>query len=171
MKNMEPNTNWYVAYTYPKAEKKVETRIREMGIDTYLPLKKVQKVWSDRIKTIEQPLFANYIFIKTVEKNIPRLTDLYGIAKFVSFEKRFAIIREKEIAMIRKALSTGQDISIDGSSFEEGKQVVVKVGPFAGLKGMLVRKQGKNRFMVALENLSRSLALDIPVNYLQPIIG
>ena len=169
MKNLELNTNWYVAYTYPKAEKKVEKRVREMGIDAYLPLKKVQRVWSDRVKTIEQPLFSNYIFIKTIEGNIPRLVDLHGIAKFISFGKRLAIVKEKEIEMIKKALSIGKEICIDESSFKEGRKVMVKQGPFAGLKGALVRKQGKNRFMIEIESLSRSVGLDIPVNYLQMI--
>lgn len=170
MKNTESKTNWYVAYTYPKAEKKVETRIRQMGIDTYLPLRKVQKVWSDRIKTIDQPLFANYIFIRTIEKNIPRLTDLYGIARFVSFEKRFAIIKEEEIEMIRKSLESGKEISIDESSFEKGKQVIVKEGSLAGLKGLLIRKQGRNRFMIELENLARRVVVDIPISYLKVVV-
>ncbi len=57
METKNLNSNWYVAYTYPKAEKRVQTRVRELGIDSFLPLRKVRKKWSDRVKIIEEPLF------------------------------------------------------------------------------------------------------------------
>lgn len=164
---MKMNPNWYVAYTYPKAEKKVETRVREMGIDTYLPLQKVEKKWSDRVKIIEKPLFSNYIFIKTTEGNIPRLTDIYGIAKFISFQKRFATVREEEIDTIKKALKIGKEIQVHEGSFEEGKAVVIREGPFSGMKGAMIKKYGKTRFVIALEGLAKNIAVDIPINYLR----
>ena len=36
---------------------------RGKGIESYLPLKKVLKQWSDRKKWVEEPLFRSYIFI------------------------------------------------------------------------------------------------------------
>ena len=42
--------NWYVAYTYPRCEKRVERQVKDLGVDCYLPLKKVVRRWSDRMK-------------------------------------------------------------------------------------------------------------------------
>ena len=34
----ETYINWYVLYTSPRAEKKVDERLKGMGVESYLPL-------------------------------------------------------------------------------------------------------------------------------------
>jgi len=54
---------WYVVYTTPRGEKKANHRLEEKGIETYLPLRKTIRQWSDRKKKIEVPLFTSYLFV------------------------------------------------------------------------------------------------------------
>ena len=56
---------WYLLYTAPRAEKKVNAELIKREFTTFLPLQKKIVQWSDRKKTIDSPLFSSYIFIYT----------------------------------------------------------------------------------------------------------
>jgi transcription antitermination factor NusG len=154
--------NWYVAYTYPKYEKKVEASIQDLGFEVFLPLHKVKRRWSDRIKEIEVPLFSNYLFVYTDEDHIPRLTEVDGIARFISFQKKFATIKDQEIALIRNALREDRELQIEPNQFHNGQKVRIEDGPFMGVQGILTKKWGKKRFIVEIEGLNRHISLNLP---------
>ena len=67
--NSERNTFWYVVYTKPNWEKKVAELLEKKGIEQYCPLNKVQKQWHDRKKTVWEPLFKSYVFVRTDEQS------------------------------------------------------------------------------------------------------
>ncbi len=50
-------TCWYLLYTNPRAEKKVALELQKKGFEVFLPLQRTLKVWSDRKKWVEEPLF------------------------------------------------------------------------------------------------------------------
>ncbi|HEV3249719.1 MAG TPA: transcription termination/antitermination NusG family protein, partial [Puia sp.] len=54
---MKDKKKWWVVYTKPRWEKKVNQFLTEKGMESYCPLNKVRKKWSDRVKTVEEPLF------------------------------------------------------------------------------------------------------------------
>jgi transcription antitermination factor NusG len=62
---------WYAVYTRPRWEKKVAALLLHKGIESYCPLNKVRRRWSDRTKTIEEPLFKSYVFVKTDARPAP----------------------------------------------------------------------------------------------------
>jgi hypothetical protein len=49
--------------------KKVYARLVEKGIETFLPLQKRLKQWSDRKKLVDEPLFRSYIFVRIGQRN------------------------------------------------------------------------------------------------------
>jgi transcription antitermination factor NusG len=59
--------NWYALYTKPRWEKKIHKLLQQKGIESYCPLNKVRRKWSDRIKVVEEPLFKSYIFVRVEE--------------------------------------------------------------------------------------------------------
>ncbi len=91
---------WVAAYTSPRAEKTVTLRIaQELGLETYLPLHRVLRKWSDRMKSVEVPLIPSYTFIKMRECDLWNVRDIYGICGFVSFPSTgIAVIPEQDIA-------------------------------------------------------------------------
>ena len=58
---------WHVIYTKSKWEKKVEGLLLKSGIESWCPVQKKERQWSDRKKIIEEPLFRSYVFVK-IEK-------------------------------------------------------------------------------------------------------
>ncbi len=156
------NYHWFIAYTYPKAEKKIHTRINELGVESFLPLQKVKRKWSDRTKIIEVPLFPSYMFVYTTEKSIPKLLGIREIVRFLSFESKLATIKKKEIEFIKQALKEGKELRVEKELFEKGQKVFLNEGPFLGLEGTLIQERSKNRFIIELKVLKQSLSIEVP---------
>lgn len=163
------NPQWFVAYTFSRSEKKAYTNLCRMGFEAYLPMQKVQRKWSDRVKTIEVPLFTSYVFVRTTEPMVPHLLGTHGIVRFLSFENKLATVREDEIELIRRVIAEGEEILVTNQRFRRGQRVMVISGPFAGMEGILVHEHGKNRFLIEIEGLSQAIAVNIPDRYLQAI--
>jgi transcription antitermination factor NusG len=155
---------WYAAYTFPKFEKKVHLELVRRNIEVYLPLQKVFRQWSDRIKKIEVPLFPNYIFIKTADFERRDLVRIHGISNFVSFESKPAKISDEDIATIKKLESENLEVE---HTLVEGTLVKVIRGPLAGLRGRLYSRKGKFRFGVRIDTIKQSLSVEIPAAYLE----
>ena len=159
-----PQLQWYAAYTFPKFEKKVHLELINRNVEAYLPLQKVFRQWSDRIKKIEVPLFPNYIFIKTEDVESRELVRIHGISNFVSFEKKPATISDEDITIIRKLESENLEVE---PSLVEGTLVKVIRGPLAGLRGRLYSRKGKFRFGVRVDMIKQSLSVEIPAAYVE----
>ena len=110
--NGQLNRKWYAIYTRPRWEKKVNTLLAEKGVESYCPLNKVKRKWSDRMKTVEEPLFKSYVFVKVGdgEKTNVRMTS--GVINFVYWNKKPAIIKEKEIQRIKRFLDEFENIQV-----------------------------------------------------------
>ncbi len=54
---------WYVLQTKPRNEKLVLRQIEQKGIEIFAPFMEKIRMWSDRKKKIDVPLFSGYVFI------------------------------------------------------------------------------------------------------------
>ena len=60
--------SWNVIYTKSRSEKKVEERLKNIGIEAYCPVRTEVKFWSDRKKSILVPVLPSMVLVK-IEKN------------------------------------------------------------------------------------------------------
>lgn len=157
-------TGWYTVYTLPKFEKKINAELGKRNIEAYVPLQKVFRKWSDRIKLMEVPLFPNYVFIKAAAAERLRTVDVRGICNFVSFDGRPACISDDDILTIRRLES--QTLEVE-SKLVSGDPVRIIRGPLAGLRGVLFSKKGKERVGVRIETIKETLSLEVPCAYLE----
>ena len=72
-------SKWYAVYTNPRAEKQVHKRLIEAGIESFLPLQKTLRQWSDRKKVVEKPLISSYVFVKASFKQFATIFKIYGL--------------------------------------------------------------------------------------------
>lgn len=98
---------WHIIQTRPRWEKKVADCLDQKGFESYCPVKKVRRKWSDRVKTLEQPLFRSCVLVRIApeQKTDVRLID--GVINFVYHNGKAAQVKEKDIQMLRKALNDG----------------------------------------------------------------
>lgn len=139
---------WYVLYTSSRAEKAVERRLTLMGAEVFLPLHREKRKWSDRIKTVEEPLYRSYIFVHCTRSQLSKYASTEGVACPVYYCGDPAVVRDSEIEEIHKFLNL-----IDHSRIiSEGDMVEILGGPFEKRTGKVTRID--NRFVyLTLESI------------------
>lgn len=159
---------WYAIYTRPRWEKKVNGLLLQKGVESYCPLNKVRRKWSDRIKTIEEPLFKSYVFvkIKDEERTMVRMTN--GVVNFVYWDGKPAIIKEKEILTIKRFLDEYEQVEAVKMEFETGSRVQVIAGPMMDQQGSILELQNKTA-KVRIESLGYMLIAYIDKSKLIPV--
>lgn len=155
---------WYIWYTKPRAEKKLLDRLLAKGIETFLPLRKELRQWSDRKKWVEVPLFNGYIFthIDESEVDIVRFTE--GILNFVRFEGKPAFLRQEQVDKIKFLITNVSDLEIEEEkySFLPGDRVEVQFGPLSGFHGEVVSYRGNKRVAIRIEQLGKVILVELP---------
>jgi transcription antitermination factor NusG len=164
-----PETRWYAVYVKSRNEKKVFTRLIEQGIETYLPLLKTLRQWSDRKKMVEVPLFSSYIFVNTFPKQFNQILAVEGIVSFVKFEDKPAPIPDNQIDYLKLLLYSGEKFEISPDEFETGEDVEVIAGPLKGFQGTFVNYKGKKYAQLRIDAINRSLIIKISPGYLKKI--
>lgn len=158
---------WYALYTRPRAEKLVYQRLVEADVETFLPLIKTYRVWSDRKKLIEKPLLSSYIFVKTKKKYFPIVYKVHGVVKFVTFEGLPVPIPQNQIDNLRLLINSDAEIEVTSEKFEPGDNVEVVNGALIGLTGELIQIGTKKRVVVRIDKLEQNIVLKIPVAFLK----
>jgi len=160
---------WYAIYTHPRAEKLVYSRLVERDVETFLPLQKTYRQWSDRKKMIEKPLISSYLFVKVKKKQFPLVYRMMGVVKFISSEGQPVPIPQKQIDNLRLIVNSDAEIEVTGETFAKGDNVEVVTGSLTGLTGELIRVGGKKRVIVRIDRLDQNIIVTIPVTFLKKI--
>lgn len=158
---------WYALKTKPRAEKKLNERLLEANIETYLPITKVWKQWSDRRKQIEEPLFKGYIFVKIKPSNFISALQQDGAVHFVKFGGNAASLDDEQIELIRKIVTNQMRFEVTDLKLEPGDKVEIIDGPLKGYKGEMLRDKSKNTIIIHIVQLERTLSVDVPKAYLK----
>ncbi|MFH0926424.1 MAG: UpxY family transcription antiterminator [bacterium] len=160
---------WYALYTRSRHERLINEQLRRREIDAFLPLRKVKKQWSDRVKIVEEPLFRGYVFVKT---NLIQKLDVLmikGAVKFVSNGYKLVPVPEKDILSLRTMVEN--NVELDNYPYlKEGNRVYIKKGPFKGVEGYIVRKDQKNHQLVlSIDAIMQSAAMKIDMSMVEKL--
>ncbi len=140
------------------------------GIESWCPLQKVERQWSDRKKIIEDPVFKSYVFVHINEDERLSVLQTDGVINFVHFLSKPAIIRDEEIELVKSYMLTKDaKISVQPiGSVQENMKVIVKHGVFMDNTGTVIRA-GNKKVYVKLESLGQVMVVEFPVSYVSPV--
>ena len=144
---------WYALYTKPRWEKKVHKLLSQKNFEAYCPLNKVKRKWTDRIKTIEEPLFRSYVFVKVADAERTEVRFIDGVLNFVYWNGKPAIVKEEEIIELKKFLSEFEDVQVSNIDIKPADEVMLTSGVMMGAKGRVLRVMGPNTVEVRIESL------------------
>jgi transcription antitermination factor NusG len=135
-----------------------------------LPLYTQRKKWKNRVTaSVELPLFPNYIFVRLSIEEHGRLLRLPGILSTVGTHAGPAAIPDREIEDLRRAVSCR---TVEPHPYlTAGEAVRVCSGALAGLTGVVVRKANGMRFVVTLDSIQKSVAMEISAEDLEPLFA
>jgi len=162
-------SHWYAIYTKPRWEKKVHALLSEKEIESYCPLNKVRKKWSDRIKTVEEPLFKSYVFARVNGEEQTKVRLTAGVMNFVYWQGKPAIIPAREIETIRKFLNEYENVMTEPIQLKEDGKVIIRQGLFMDHEAKILKIEG-NRVKVIIESIGYALVASIDKKNLSTLI-
>ncbi len=153
---------WFAVYVKSRSEKKVYQALLKQEIESFLPLQKRLKQWSDRKKWIEEPLIRSYLFVKITSIDYYNVLNTSGVVRYVTFLNKAVSIPEWQIEILKKAVSLNIESEVTNEKMQPGDQVDVVGGPFKGVQGHLVDYSGKKMLLIEISHIGHSLLLKIP---------
>jgi transcription antitermination factor NusG len=159
---------WYAAYTSPRHEKYVAHQLSERQIGSFLPLYSSVRLWKDRRKRLDLPLFPCYVFVQVTEHNRIDVLRLPGVVQLVCFQGKPAPIAVGEIEALRRG-TNGSIVLQPHPYLKEGRRVRITNGPMSGAEGIFVRRKQQNRLVISIAAIQRSVAVEIGEADVEPV--
>jgi transcription antitermination factor NusG len=162
---------WYCVHTRSRHEEVVFQRLEDKRMNAFLPKLEVWSRRKDRRKKIQKALFPGYLFVHELLDPIHRLEILKtpGVARILGNEKGPVPVPDSQIESIRTILD-GKSAVSRFPYLKEGQMVRVVEGPLKGCEGFLLKiKEGKEKLIISVDLLQRSVAVEIDGASVEPI--
>ena len=159
---------WFALTVKPRHEKAAAQNLRVKGLETMLPVYLARHQWSDRVKTVELPLFPGYVLCQLRREERLKALTTPSVTSIVGFAGVPVPIPEQEISAIRRMVESRLPIQ-PWPYLRPGEQVRIESGALAGVQGTLVREKSDFRVVVNIELLQRSVAVEVDRATLSPV--
>ena len=165
----KPEKAWYAIYTNSRAEKRVNDRLNDQDIETFLPLQKTLRQWSDRKKLVEKPLISSYVFVKCIPKDFFSVKATEGVVKFIMLQGKPVPIPEIQIRNLRILCGSDAEVEVSNDVYTKGDMVEVIFGSLTGLQGELIRVRRKHKVVIRIIQPGMNLTVDIQTNAIRKL--
>lgn len=112
--------------------------LSEKGFESYCPLNKVRRKWSDRVKIVEEPLFKSYVFVKVCEDDRSAVRLTTGAVNFVYWNGKPAVVKEREITAIKRFLNEYENVEALRVDLKINQRVRITNGTLMDHEGKVV---------------------------------
>ncbi len=151
---------WYALRTKSRHEKVAGEYLKACGVEVFLPLYKSRRLWSDRVKLIEVPLFGGYLFCKFAARQSLVARSAPGVLYVVSNGAELMAVPESEIDAVRRVLEKGL-VASPTPYLREGMRVRIRGAAFEGMEGRLEKVKSQFRLVLSIHLLQRSVAFEV----------
>lgn len=152
--------HWHAVYTCSRHEKTIARHFEERGITCFLPLYQAIHRWNKRCSRVSLPLFPGYVFVRVNSSDRSLPLRVPGVLHYVGLGTAPCIIEDEEIEGLQKILINAKEVG-PHPYLSAGQRVQIAAGPLAGLSGVIQRTKAGNRFVVSVETLKQSIAIEI----------
>ncbi len=129
------------------------------GYEPLTPTYTLRRRWSDRVKTLEEPLFPGYVFVRTQGAINGLVCSTPGVVRLLSCGGRPSPIPAPEIDAIRSLARLGQPVPAPYCSI--GRKVKIVDGPFEGIVGIIKEIRDRACLIVSVELIEQSIRVDV----------
>ena len=164
-------TLWYCIHTRSRHEEMVFQRFGDKRLQAFLPKLEVWSRRKDRRKRIHKALFPGYLFVHEILDPHHRLEILKtpGVVRILGNERGPVPVPDSQIESIQTILN-GKSAVSPFPYLKEGQMVRVVYGPLKGCEGFLLKiKEGKEKLVISLDLLQRSVAVEIDGAGVKPV--
>lgn len=159
--------SWFAIRVRPKHEKAAAVSLGRQGFEEYVPVHRVRRRWSDRVKELDAVLFPGYIFCRFPRHDRLRVLNSPSVESIVGFGKTDIPVDDAEIQAVRTLVASGRPLA-PWPFLRIGQNVTIENGPLAGVRGVVLRDQDSWRVVVSVEALDRSIAVEVDRDMIHP---
>jgi transcription antitermination factor NusG len=170
MLNQIPDPMWYALTVKPNHERAAAQALESKDLQTFVPLLRSRRRWSDRIQELELPMFAGYVFCRFPGAERARILATPGVKSVVGFGNRPAPVDDGEIRAVRSLVASGLPVH-PWPFLRVGERVRVEAGPLCGVEGILTQVKDAWRVVVSIELLQRSIAAEVDRDSLSVVVA
>lgn len=152
---------WYAVYTKSRHEKTAAELLWQKDIECFLPLRETLSQWKDRRKLVQFPLFPGYLFVRTrlPERRLD-IVKVPSVVRIVGGTNGPEPVPDEQIQSLKHFVFS--KIPVDPYPYmSEGDQVRIIRGSLKGLRGILVEKKSRFRFVLSVDLIQQSVSCEI----------
>jgi transcription antitermination factor NusG len=172
VENSFRRVEWYAVQTLYRYEQRIARDLTAKGFETYLPLLRETRQWTDRKKIIHVPAFGGYIFVHQEASlhNRVRVLETSGVVRILGDNHSPVAIPEIEIQSLRRMLES--DASCRKCEYlTVGTMVEVKRGALTGIRGRLVRIHNSLRLVLSVATVSQAISVEVGLEDVELVAG
>jgi transcription antitermination factor NusG len=162
--------SWFAVRTRARHEKKVRDRLLSRGVDLLLPLVVKRQRWSDRIQSVEMPLFSCYCFVRIANEEHRTVLEAPGVVGLVGAANRPEPIPDEEISALQQ-LSASRLPYEPHPYLTQGAMVEITRGPLVGVRGRLVQRDKRAQLVLSVNLIQQAAAVRIDECDVQPVLS
>lgn len=151
---------WHVLYTKSRAEKKLATKLKRAGIESYCPVREEVRQWSDRKKKVEVPVLPSMVLVNISKEKRKNVFLCSNAVRYLYWEGRPATVPQREVDALRESLTQQNVLSHEAYSLKPGSSVDLSEWGFRGEKGKVKYLSG-NFCWIVMENLGMVIKLRV----------
>jgi transcription antitermination factor NusG len=130
------------------------------SIEHFLPLTKNRRRWKNGCNMlVEEPLFPGYLFVRMDRSERAQVLSLPGVHSIVGVGREPVALPQFEIEALRKSVDF---LNIEPHSYlNVGERATILRGPLTGITGIITRKKNGLRFVLSLDLIMKSVAVEV----------
>ncbi len=159
LEQQDQSRTWWAMYTLSRQEKSLMRHLRTNSISYYCPITANRyRSPSGRERVTYLPLFSNYVFVRGTE--IDRYTAVTSgcISRQVVVPDPEKFL--EQLRAIQKLIASNHSVTIE-SKLVPGDRVRIKSGPFMGIVGTILYRQGECRLLVTVDFMQQGVSVSI----------
>lgn len=159
--------SWWCVYTISRREKDLMRKLRSLEVPHYGPvLPKRYRSPNGRLRTSFIPMFPNYVFMLASEDERVKAMTTNCISACNPVAEHESLI--EDLRKIHSVVDLGEALTPE-AKLQAGTTVRVRSGPFAGLEGEILRREGKTRLLLSVRYLEQGVSMEMDEALLEAV--
>lgn len=166
--------HWYAIRIFHNKARAIKAQVDKDGLQSYVPMRTVEKNNGCGTVSIEEPVIPSLIFIRADQEYIETIrkdpASYAGVYCYPGTSTP-AVIPDREMEMFIFVTTVGsRNLEAIDISLAKGDRIRVTNGIFKGAEGYITRVHNAKRLIVVIEGIAAIATTYVPKDYVEKIV-
>ena len=154
-----PDSRWVAFYRLARREKDLMRKLEAASVPFFAPLiRRRLHTAGGRVRHSFVPLFPGYVFAPVDDDQRRSALATNTVARWLSIADERMLVGD--LRAIKRLIDSERPLTPE-ARLEPGQAVRVKSGPLRGVEGMVVKRRGEQRLVVAVRFLNQGASIEL----------